>query len=405
MKKVFFLIIYLSLFFNFTLCMAQSLPTYNLKVKNFFPPEGPCNPPQPCIEDFIEFDIYLENTTNPPINIEYSGGQFYFFFNPLIASGNTQLTYTILGSDFLTANPPRPDLVPSSARVGIGLVPPNNALNILSLVVNDLANPGNGFMIPPTPSGSSGFKLVHVRLQRTTGIFNLQFLDLIWKNDLPLFYTRIFTNIGNAIREITTPNTHTVELNPLLPVELTSFNYIVNRNNVTLNWLTSKEINNAGFDIERKFVNANDWIRVGNVAGSGTTQEPRAYIFTERVNTGKYSYRLKQIDYNGNFEYFILSNDIAINIPNKFNLSQNYPNPFNPTTKLDFDLPKDGDVKMSVYDNSGRLVNTIINQFKTAGYYTVDFNAANLASGIYYCRLEFNSGQIFEKVIKMAVLK
>jgi hypothetical protein len=191
-----------------------------------------------------------------------------------------------------------------------------------------------------------------------------------------------------------------------LPVELTSFTSTVSGTDVTLNWATSKEINNSGFDIERSSV-ASEWTKVGNVSGNGTTNETRSYSFTDKnLASGKYSYRLKQIDFNGNYEYFNLSNEIEIGVPQKFDLAQNYPNPFNPSTKINFALPKDGNIVMSVFDNSGRLVSKVAEGFRTAGYYSVDFSAANLSSGVYFYKLEFTgSGSEFTKTMKMTVLK
>ena len=182
------------------------------------------------------------------------------------------------------------------------------------------------------------------------------------------------------------------------------FNFVssISGREVTLVWTTSEEINNSGFDIERSIVNG-DWTKVGFVQGNGTTNETRSYTFVDKnINSGNYNYRLKQIDFNGNFEYFNLGNEVIIGIPSKFDLSQNYPNPFNPTTKIDFQIPTDGNVKISVYDNSGKLVSVITNGFRAAGYYTVDFNASNLSSGVYFYKLESNT---LSKVMKMSIIK
>jgi len=183
---------------------------------------------------------------------------------------------------------------------------------------------------------------------------------------------------------------------------LSSFTSTVTNQDVTLNWSTASELNNSGFDIERSTVEG-QWSKVGNVQGNGTTNEVKSYQFTDRnLSSGNYSYRLKQIDFNGNFEYFNLSNEIIVGIPDQFSLSQNYPNPFNPTTKIDFQLPIEGNVKLAVYDNSGKLISEIVNGFRTAGYHTVNFDAVNLSSGVYFYKLE--SGD-FSKVMKMTVLK
>jgi hypothetical protein len=173
-----------------------------------------------------------------------------------------------------------------------------------------------------------------------------------------------------------------------LPVELASFTSNVDRNNVTLNWSTTMEENNSGFDIERKPVGVETWSKIGNITGSGTTNEVKNYSFNDRgVNTGKYNYRLKQIDYNGNFKYHALSGEVIVGVPNDFKLSQNYPNPFNPTTKIDYDLPFDSKVGIRIYDMLGREVAVLVNDQIKAGYYTVQLNGINMASGTYFFRI------------------
>ncbi len=187
--------------------------------------------------------------------------------------------------------------------------------------------------------------------------------------------------------------------NTVLPVELTSFTSSVSGRDVTLNWTTTSETNNAGFEIERSSQNG-VWSSVGNVTGSGTTSTSQSYAFTDRsLNTGNFRYRLKQTDYNGNFEYFNLSNEVVIGVPEKFELSQNYPNPFNPSTKIGYQLPNDGVVKLSVYDNSGKEVMTLLNEFKSAGYYSVDLNASSLSSGLYYYRLTSGANSSVKKML------
>ena len=222
----------------------------------------------------------------------------------------------------------------------------------------------------------------------------------------------IGTNAGNdtifgTIRSNSQQDTAYKTWESALPVELSSFTSTVDKKDVNLRWTTSFEINNSGFDIERSAVNSNTWNRAGFIAGNGTISEPVNYEFTDRnLASGKYNYRLKQIDVNGNFAYFNLSNEVEIGIPNTFSMSQNYPNPFNPSTKIGFELPKDGNIKLFVYNNSGKLVSTITEGFRAAGYYTVDFNASNLSSGVYFYKLEYSvSGQTFDKVMKMTVIK
>ena len=199
-----------------------------------------------------------------------------------------------------------------------------------------------------------------------------------------------------------------------LPVELSSFTSSVTGRNVNLKWVTASETNNAGFEIQKSVVNSQQslrrergqaemWTKIGYVTGSGTKTTPTNYTFDDRkLNTGKYNYRLKQIDNNGNFEYHNLNGTIEIGVPTKYDISQNYPNPFNPTTKIDFDLPFDSKVSLKLYDMSGRELLTIVNEQKPAGYYTAQVNAGNLSSGAYFYR--FTAGN-FTATKKMLMIK
>ena len=190
--------------------------------------------------------------------------------------------------------------------------------------------------------------------------------------------------------------------NAPLPVELASFTSIVSGQNIKLNWVTALEQNNSGFDIERKTI-AGNFAKVGFLQGHGTVTIPSNYSFEDKnLQTGKYSYRLKQIDNNGNFEYHNLNGTVEIGIPAKFNLSQNYPNPFNPVTKINFDLPKDANVKITVFDITGREIKTLVNEVRTAGYYTVLFDASEISSGVYFYRII--TGE-FNKTNRMVLIK
>jgi len=193
-----------------------------------------------------------------------------------------------------------------------------------------------------------------------------------------------------------------------LPVELSSFTSNIITRDVKLNWTTASENNNAGFEILRSAQNDNgSWTKVGYVTGNGTKTTPTNYSFEDKkLNTGKYKYRLKQIDFNGNFEYFNLAGEIEIGVPKKFEISQNYPNPFNPTAKIDFDLPYDSKVSMKLYDISGREVMTLVNEQKSAGYYTVQMNGNNLSSGMYFYRIiAEGNGQKYVMTKKAILIK
>jgi hypothetical protein len=197
------------------------------------------------------------------------------------------------------------------------------------------------------------------------------------------------------------------ETNPL-PVEMKSFTSSVNGRDVKLSWVTQSEMNNKGFEIQRTKSGQNNFAKVGYIDSKGNSNNTTNYTFVDKkLNSGKYDYRLKQIDLNGHIFYFILNNVVEISIPKQFNLSQNYPNPFNPATKIDFELPFDSRVRIVVYDMLGREVKILVNsETRQAGFYTIDLNATNLASGTYFYRMIANSqgkDMIFTK--KMTVVK
>ena len=122
--------------------------------------------------------------------------------------------------------------------------------------------------------------------------------------------------------------------------------------------------------------------------GYGTTTETQFYSFVDQdLNPGSYFYRLKQIDFDGSFEYYELTETIEIGSPQTFYLSQNFPNPFNPATIISWQVPVDGYTTLKVYDDLGREVATLVNEEKPAGNYEIEFNASELASGVYYYRI------------------
>ncbi len=173
----------------------------------------------------------------------------------------------------------------------------------------------------------------------------------------------------------------------ILPVELTSFAANVVDNKIQLNWATATEINNQGFDIERKS-NTGEYQKIGFVGGFGTSTETHTYTYTDNnVTAGSYTYRLKQVDFDGTFEY---SNEVNVDIvaPLEFALDQNYPNPFNPSTTIKYSTAQDGLVKLAIYNMLGEEVTTLVNKTQKAGRYEVNFNASNLASGVYIYRLD-----------------
>jgi photosystem II stability/assembly factor-like uncharacterized protein len=222
-----------------------------------------------------------------------------------------------------------------------------------------------------------------------TGLTDTNVLSLAIKNDT-LFAGTFSSGVWKR------------SLSEIIPVELVSFEANVDENEVKLNWNTATEINNSGFQIERREENNISWTGIGFVPGFGTTTEPRSYSFFDmNLSPGKYEYRLKQIDFDGTFEYL---NKIEVDIVSsiEFSLEQNYPNPFNPTTTIEYSIPQAGLVTIQIYDILGREVATLVDEYLPAGTYETEFSANGLASGIYFYKL---TAVNFSQTRKMLLLK
>jgi hypothetical protein len=192
-----------------------------------------------------------------------------------------------------------------------------------------------------------------------------------------------------------------------LAVELVSFLAQVNYNSISLNWQTASEVNNLGFEVERYLDNSKlgqpgkNWQEVGFVNGSGNSNSYKDYSYKDNtVNSGKYVYRLKQIDKDGKFEYSTEVN-AEISSPTEFVLSQNYPNPFNPSTVINYELPVNSFVTLKVYDLLGSEVATLVNESKPVGRYSLVFNGSSLKSGVYFYNLQAGNFTETKKFILM----
>ena len=199
-----------------------------------------------------------------------------------------------------------------------------------------------------------------------------------------------------------------IRFTPLnVPVELTSFTGAYVGNNVQLKWATATELNNSGFDIQRS-ANGSAFSTVGFVQGNGTTTEQKQYSFVDNTVDTKvsYAYRLKQIDFNGAFEYSSIVN-VGITLPVEFSLEQNYPNPFNPSTKISYAVPVKSDVTLEVFNLIGQKMMTLAQGTVEAGTHTEVLNASDMSSGIYLVKLVAvgENGAEFTSSKKMTLLK
>jgi len=199
----------------------------------------------------------------------------------------------------------------------------------------------------------------------------------------------------------------------IIPVELISFNAYKINNSVQLKWSTATEKNNYGFEIQRRVKNYYSqefsyWEIVGFVAGNGTTTIKNDYSYNdENLKAGTYQYRLKQIDFNGIYELSDVV-EVDINTPIEFSLEQNYPNPFgnaihsnNPSTKISWQSPVSSRQTIKVFDVLGKEVAVLFDEFREAGYHTIEFKADGLSSGIYYYTLTVDNFTSTKKFVLM----
>jgi len=211
---------------------------------------------------------------------------------------------------------------------------------------------------------------------------------------------------GNTSTSANNQGSSGTELNldcSVLPVEMTSFSVILNNNLAQLNWETATEINNYGFEVQRTSVDEG-WAKVGFVDGHGNSSSPKFYTFTDIsvAKSGSYSYRLKQIDIDGQYEYSDVVN-ISLNVDEiTYQLNQNYPNPFNPSTTIIYTIPEQTNVKLIIYNVFGEEITRLVNDIKETGTHSIIFNAENLASGIYYYAIETDN---FVSTKKLILLK
>jgi len=217
----------------------------------------------------------------------------------------------------------------------------------------------------------------------------------------------ITEDIDGQLRHSVTPYKGADEADAPIPVELTNFSATVSNSSVTLHWSTATETNSKGFEIERNMLTnggkeISEWKKIGFVSGNGTSTELNNYSFTDNsLASGNYSYRLKQIDFDGSFAYYWLNETVEVSTPVEFALLQNYPNPFNPVTKIKYAVSIRQYTTLKVYNILGREVATLVNEYQAAGNYEVKFDASNLSSGVYFYKLQSGNFVQTKKLLLM----
>ena len=175
-----------------------------------------------------------------------------------------------------------------------------------------------------------------------------------------------------------------INLSPL-PVKLVAFTAIADGNNSFLNWTTASEQNNDRFEIERS-IDGVHFTTAGEVKGAGNSTSILNYTFTDsrvsELSTKQVYYRLKQVDFDGTFDY---SNIVLVNF-NKIGavtIQNIQPNPFGDKLTVSYSLPTTGLVTISLVDLQGRILITTENN-ANRGFNTANFNTENIATGMYF---------------------
>ena len=187
---------------------------------------------------------------------------------------------------------------------------------------------------------------------------------------------------------------------PPLPVELTSFNVLVDGGRVHLSWETASELNNAGFEVQQKGPGEAIFERVAFVTGAGTTNEPQSYThIVENLSPGIHVFRLKQIDFDGTFAFSDAA-EAWIDIEQAYRVSPLHPNPFNPSTQFSVAVKTTQRVRVDVYDLTGRHIERLFDNPLMAGAeHRLTWEASSAPSGVYYIRVEGENFQTSKRAV------
>ena len=155
------------------------------------------------------------------------------------------------------------------------------------------------------------------------------------------------------------------------------------------------------FEIQRSIDN-DMWEAIAFVEGNGTTTEYNNYSYVDdNLITGRYRYKLKQIDINDKYNY---SNVVEVEWRafNSYLLEQNYPNPFNPSTRITYELPAESKLTLTIFNCIGEAVEVLVNELQSEGKYETVWNAESYPSGVYFYKLQAGS---FIETKKMILMK
>lgn len=327
------------------------------------------------------YDVKVQIKSNGT-TFKMGSGNLVFTYNTGAITGPTLLSSSNFSGTFYS---PITVTQPATGRVSVNI---------------ELLLPNFGTTVPLTYTDIVTIRFNIVNLSSTTG--------LVWRTVSP--------NATNAFQDDNTTIVPAGTLHSLdepLPIQLANLTaaYIA-ENQVRVAWVTLSETNNYGFEVQKANSQPESYQTIPNsfVSGNGTTIEPHEYSFIDNTATaGTWFYRLKQIDLDGTVHYTdgvqvdLLSGvDDHRPLPTVFALDQNYPNPFNPSTKIEFAMPKEARVQLEVFNILGERVATLVDEMRSAGYHTVQFDATALSTGLYFYRLSSDDVTFLRK---MALVK
>jgi len=194
---------------------------------------------------------------------------------------------------------------------------------------------------------------------------------------------------GNSEAGVFTPVINTNHLSGLV-----SFTSDIKGRDLQLKWITVSELNISVFEVERAIISnkKSKFIKIGFATGLGTINAQTVYLFEDKnLQSGKYQYRLRQIDNKGNVEYYNLNGNIEVGLPTKFEISQESPNPLNETRKVYFSLPNESKVTIKYFDTENKKVITLLNEVRTAGFHSFQVFVPDISISTYYYCLKAES--------------
>ncbi len=186
-----------------------------------------------------------------------------------------------------------------------------------------------------------------------------------------------------------------------LPVELTSFTAENTGDKVALRWSTASELNNRGFEIERKS-SGGDFLTIAFISGAGTVQNATQYKFDDTPPfSGNYAYRLKQYDYDGSYKYSDILSPDYYSGSDKLFVSEIFPNPFSADATVRISIKEKSQIAVRLFSVAGEMLETIINSEYERGAYTIKINAKYLPEGVYFCEVRCGMLRLVRKASKI----